>query len=483
EGGRIERIDQPEPEKLVLSVRSGPARYWLQISVHPRFSRLHLLTARPEEGRPAAGFCNAVRQHLTGAPIKSISQVAGDRVVIVQSEERDRLMRPHPVRLVAELVGVGSNLLLLNEEDAILAVLFREESARRSLVPGTHYEPLEAPGSVPPRALVNRFGDAIDPDAPLSLSRAIQSHYAELESAASLEQRREQLLGLLGRALRSGRRRLQKISAALARAEDAEAIRRRGELLKIALPRTQPGQSELVVEDLFEPERPEVTIELNPRLSPQENIDWLFGQYKKAKAGRERLAERARAAREEVEALEELHQHAEAAASGGELDRLRGRARRAGLLRPPRSAVTRPGARTGPSARFFRSAQGLEILVARNQRQNDWLTFTLARGNDYWLHVRGWPGPHVVVRKPPDGSVPPDALMDAAQLAVHFSKLRGTDYAEVAYTQCKNVRRLKGSKPGRVSYAREKTLRLRPDAGRLRRLLSSGGEAPGDEEV
>ena len=74
QGGNLERIDQPDMHRLVLRIRNGPARYWLLISVHPRFSRIHLLTSRPEEGKPAAGFCNALRQHLSDAPVVSLRQ-------------------------------------------------------------------------------------------------------------------------------------------------------------------------------------------------------------------------------------------------------------------------------------------------------------------------------------------------------------------------------------------------------------------------
>ena len=72
EGGRIERMDQTEPDRLVLYVRNGPARYWLLICTHPRFSRLHLLTTRPARGRPASGFCKVLRQHATSAPLEAM---------------------------------------------------------------------------------------------------------------------------------------------------------------------------------------------------------------------------------------------------------------------------------------------------------------------------------------------------------------------------------------------------------------------------
>ncbi len=470
EGGRIERIDQPSRHKLILSIRNGPARYWLLICVHPRFSRLHLLTIRPDQGKPAAGFCNVVRQHMTGAPVKTIRQIRNDRIVVIESEERDRLMQPHRVSLLAELIGVGSNLLVLDESERVLGLLFREGSSRRRLSPGGQYQPLDAPAVLPPKARTDRFASIPGGD-PLSLSRAIQAHYARLEAAEEVARLRAELLGAVGLALKRRRRRLRNVTAELQEAEDAETIRRKGELLKIALPHVEPGQREVVVEDLFDPARPRVTIELNPVLSPEDNIGSLFKQYKKAKASRDRLAARAGETRRQVAVLEELRACAEEAASPEELAALRRRARSSGAAfradrLPERLAIER---RKGP--RLFRSVEGLEILVSRNQRQNERLTFTLAKGNDYWMHLLGWPGPHVIIRKPPGKSVSRETLLDAAHLAVHFSKVRGAEHAEVAYAQCKNVRRMKGSGPGKVSYSQATTLRLRLDPERLRRLL------------
>jgi predicted ribosome quality control (RQC) complex YloA/Tae2 family protein len=469
EGGHLERIDQPDRHRLVLRIRSGSARYWLLISVHPRFSRLHLLTARPEEGRPAAGFCNVLRQHLTGAPVVSISQAPGDRVVFIESAERDRLMQPHKVTLVAELVGVASNLVLLDEDGRILEALDRERSPRRTLGPGEPYVPLTPPEVLPDAARGNRFAGTAEPSDPLALSRAVQAHYARLEAEDALETARANLLGQVEAELRRRRTRLQNVERELKRSEQAESIRRQGELLKIALPQVRRGQREVEVQDFFDSAAPMVTIELDPRVTPEENLQRIFERYKKAKAGREKLAARLKQTERDVAALGQLLTRAETAGTLDALAELREQARKGRLLAPPPAA--RPaGKAAGP--RSFVSADGLEILVARSGRQNAVLTFSIARGNDWWLHVLGWPGPHVVVRRSRDAEAPQETLIDAAHLAVHFSKLRGADYAEVVYTQRKNISRLKSAPEGTVSYSGARTMRVRMEPERIARLLS-----------
>lgn len=471
EGGRIERIDQPEEQKLVLRVRDGGARYWVMFCVHPRFSRLHLLTTRPDEGEPAGGFAKMARQHLTGAPVEAFRQVNEDRVVSVDSQERDSMMHPHAVRLVAELVGVGSNLILLDEDDHILAVQHREDSSRRTLAPGEEYIPLEPPERLPPQALENRFEGAADGQDALALSRVVKDCYARLEAEESVESAREELAGSLRSQQRRLRRRRQNVREELDEARNAEQIRRRGELLKIALPEIERGQESVRVRDFFQSDGPEVTIELDPALSPEENLERIFERYKKAKSGRKTLARRLEQTEGKLSRIKNLLQCTEAAETAERLKELRETAREEGLLMPEQPA---PGARgeerEGP--RVFRSAEGLRILVARSSKENDRLTFTIANGNDFWLHVLGWPGPHVVVRKPKEKAVSPESLLDAAHLAIHFSRLRGTDYAEVAYTQCKHVRRLKGPS-GKVSYANASTLQVRVSKSRLHRLLAT----------
>lgn len=470
EGGRIERMDQSDPHRLVLYVRNGPALYWLLICTAPRFSRLHLLTRRPERGKPAGGFCSVLRQHLTTAPLEVLRQVPEDRVVVLGSVFRDRLMRPHPVKLVAELFGPRSNMLLVDESDRILAVNRRMRSGGRELVPGAVYRFPEPAGAPSEKARLNRFAAAADPTDPLALSRAIQAHYARLEAAHGVEEARSELLRALKGARRRTRRRLADVERALEQARSAEAIRRQGELLKMALGQIRPRSSEVVVQDVFEPDAPEVTIALNPALSPQDNVQALFRRYKKAKAGEGHLAERQQKLAAEAEAIEQLLGPVEGAAGTDDLEGLRSRAAELGILPRPARAPRRSGRTEPKGPRSFRSKDGREILVSRGARENERLTFTIARGNDYWLHLADWPGPHVVVRAP-GGEISDDALLDAAHLAVYFSKVRGADQADVVYTQCKNVRRARGGGPGRVSHARARTLRVRMSAERLRRLL------------
>ena len=150
----------------------------------------------------------------------------------------------------------------------------------------------------------------------------------------------------------------------------------------------------------------------------------------------------------------------------------------------PGAAPTKKGARdpaAGENFRRFVSAEGYPIWVGRNNEQNDRLTMRVANGNDIWLHVGGGrPGSHVVVRLPKQKTASLETLLDAATLAVHFSKARGEPRLEVVYTLKKHVRKPKGLPAGAVVPSQTKTIVVLRDEARLQRLLA--GQDGGDAE-
>ena len=112
---------------------------------------------------------------------------------------------------------------------------------------------------------------------------------------------------------------------------------------------------------------------------------------------------------------------------------------------------------------MFTSSEGRTILVGRSGRGNDRLTFKVASPDDFWLHVLGKPGAHVVVRNPDrDRKLPRECLEEAAGLAAWFSDARGEEHADVQWTRRRNVRRARGAAPGTVLVKRSETVRVRP---------------------
>ncbi|MBY0399477.1 NFACT RNA binding domain-containing protein, partial [Myxococcota bacterium] len=150
---------------------------------------------------------------------------------------------------------------------------------------------------------------------------------------------------------------------------------------------------------------------------------------------------------------------------------------------PPRARPSLPAAyRDRPRRlhpRRYATAAGLEIWVGRSDEANDFLTTRLARGKDLFFHLAGAPGSHVILRTEGRDDPPSEAILDACELAVHFSKQKNAGSAEVHVVPIKNVKKPKGAKPGLVYVTGGRSVRLRREAARLERVLAARIEDPG----
>lgn len=280
-------------------------------------------------------------------------------------------------------------------------------------------------------------------------------------------------------AARKYEHRREALARDLAAARADLALRQTAELLTANLHRLPPGHSPTVrVVDYFDERLPERELLLPPGRSPAEAAQDYFRQVHKAKRALPRLeAEIVRlqsveeAARRILEALE----HATDLAA---ISTLRDEAIQAGVLAPGPAAATKGEKAPGSSAstgsyRRFRSTDGFEIWVGRNNRANEALSLRLSRPDDIWLHVQGYAGAHVVIRVPPGqdpSRVPSRTINEAASLAAYFSKARDGSSVNVDYTLCRYVKKPAKSRPGQVVYDHQHTLVARPDPGLAARL-------------
>lgn len=124
------------------------------------------------------------------------------------------------------------------------------------------------------------------------------------------------------------------------------------------------------------------------------------------------------------------------------------------------------------SGRQVQSKDGFTILIGKNQKENQEITFKIARGNDIWLHVKGRPSAHCVILVPPKKTAPLETLLDAAHLCIVHSGGKNWGKTDVDYTFRKHVKKIKNQKE--VSYTQNKTLTITLDEARLKRLESSG---------
>lgn len=202
-------------------------------------------------------------------------------------------------------------------------------------------------------------------------------------------------------------------------------------------------------------------IELDPALSPVENATRYFDRYKRARDAAERVPERLTTVENDIAYARQLLNDLEQAESRAEIDLVMEQAREANIIREP---SLRSGARAPRSEpRQYVSPDNYQVLVGRNARQNDALTFDRAQANDLWLHARGMPGSHVIVLS--GGREVPEATLEfAASLAAFYSQGRTHGAVDVSYAPRKNVHRVRGggAHPGLVTVQDEQVIRVRP---------------------
>ncbi|MGH7235203.1 MAG: Rqc2 family fibronectin-binding protein [Nitrospiraceae bacterium] len=477
-GGWVQKIHQPTPRAITLQVRAPGQTLPLFVSADSDTARLHFLTQRQPNPAAPPPFCQFLRAHIQGARLDGIEQVQGDRIVRFRMTARGGTCS-----LIAQLTGRRADLLLLNAEDKVLAAL----NAPGEQV-GKRYQP-PALRSRTDLEVDSQSLSSPDEDLPFPVSAALERRYQDREEETARARMRQSRLTEIRKRIKKASRRLEALQTDLDKAARFRDHARYGELLKTNLGKIHKGQEQVTVIDYFDPSTPELVIPLDPSKSPKGNLDDYFKKYRKHLSAEREIRPRLEAMTRELTALRaEL-----TAVERGEGTPVRPeRAPSRGIPPPPRhkpSAIppTRASAgrhslsdggsqqrsaRAGPFRRF-ESVDGLPIYVGRNARENEALTFKMARSDDLWLHARGTPGSHVVVRLEKGANPLPETIKDAATLALQYSDLKKSGKGEVIYTKRKWVRKVKGQSPGTVTVTQEKTIFVQLDRARLDRLKAS----------
>ncbi len=469
QGGIIDKVRQRTEDSLVLTIRTKSRPLRLLISASRDFPRMHLVSESPPSGITSP-LLQSLRKRAVGGRLGGFRQKPGERVVSMEIRRPDD-GEGRTYRLIAELTGAHSNIVLADEEGKVVSCIRNFRGRKRTIAPGEVYVSPAATGVVPPKeeedaeleAAAARLG---------SYNGAIEERYQRLEEEGSVAEKAKQL----GKALRSQKAKAERLVAKLHAKREAagraEGIRREGELLKAHMGEVCKGMKEICLPD-FGASGGRVKIQLDPRLSPAENLERCFRRYRKAKASAAGIDEQIASAEERMGQLEAIAERLSGVSSLEEVERLEEEAAAEGLVPRKPEKPARPKRRDPLAPSRFSSADEFDMLVGRNKIQNDHLVLHLARGNDMWLHVQGAEGSHVVVRVPSGKSVPKETLLDAANLAVHFSKMRKSGSGHIVYAQCKHVRKPKGSPPGHFTYSNNKSLYIRLDPVRLERIFQT----------
>ena len=555
-GARVEKIQQSARDMVVLQLR-GKARLLLSASGNrPRF---HVTQASYENPAQPPMFCMLLRKHLAGGRIAAIEQPPAERSVELTLDCTDEMGTPCQKRLILELMGRNSNLILTDGENRILDCMRRvdfEMSEQRQVLPGLFYHrPPRQEGKLTPQELTKptlerllaqtaapvhldrwivdhvagispliarelAFGFCGETDADvLTLDRArlaealtqpsllqarqptlllcggrpkdftycpirqygaymtartmpsfsalLDAFYTETEQRERMLQKSQSLRRTVTNLLERTRRKLAVQRKEREASLDRETLRRRGAIVTANLHAMTRGMTVLHAVDFYQEDMPEIEIPLRPELSPQQNAARFYKEYNKAKHAEKILAEQIARGEIEEEYLGAVLDELNRAESERDLAEIRAELEAGGYVR----SADRRRQQKQPASRpmRFRSSDGFEILVGRNNRQNDQLSLKTARRDDLWLHIQKFHGTHVIICCA-GAPVPDGTITEAAMLAAWYSQAREGQNVPVDVTQVRNLRKPNGAKPGMVVYDRYRTVIVTPDAALCERL-------------
>lgn len=292
-----------------------------------------------------------------------------------------------------------------------------------------------------------------------SLSEAADEFYRVRSEEESIRRRTASLERVLSNCIQRTERKVDKFALSIGDEDEIERLRLYGELLTANLYSLPERQREAVVLNYYlDPPAP-VHIPLDETYSTADNAQLYYKKYRKAKAAREYALSKREEALAELEYLRGVYSDLAQCVTDSDFDEVRGELAAGGYVRDDRKKKTKLPASKPHS---FISSDGFEILVGKNNAQNDRLTFKTASPDDLWLHTKDIHGSHVIIRCG-SADVPDSTLLEAAKLAAFYSQGKQSPAVPVDYARRKFVKKPSGAKPGMVIYTNNKTVLAAPD--------------------
>lgn len=443
-GYLISKVYQIEPDIVILKLFGRGKSATLLLSTHPKFSRIHLSTTKFNNPDVPPRFAALLRSRLDGAVIQGITQVDGERIVRIELKKRDVAYR-----LVCELTGKSSNIILVGEDDVIVDAVkyFREGESERIVEPGVGLVPLPPYEGSTEKVFPEDFNSEAE-----SVNKEAERYYGEKLKAEEFSREATTLRRIVTNARKRGVRKLKNLSADKERAEEAIEKSKLGELLVSNFHKLKRGLEAVEVEDYYLTPPKKLSVTLDPKLSPQENIDRYFKLAKKGKKTLSLLEERVPKVEASIDYLSKIGERLTEAEAMEELKEVTAELTARGFIKKKRAIPKGKGKTLALSTiERLRTTEGYEMLLGRSAKGNDKLVKEFAKPGDLWFHAKGTAGAHVVLKAKSRATRPSEkAINEAARLAAANSKNATSAKVEVIYTDAKNVRKPKGARAGAV---------------------------------
>jgi len=567
-GGRVDKIHQPSREEIIVTIRTFGGSEKILFSANSSSARVNLTETTPENPKQPPVLCMLFRKFLSGGRLTAIHQDGLERIINFDFECTNEIGDIVQNRLVAEIMGKYSNIILLTKKedgwrvvDSVKRITDDISSVRR-ILPNILYE-------LPPRdervclldydfsdfreklsslseqrlsKVLSQIFEGISPifarecaysctkdvDAVtgdltedqkdkliffLKKSRDImlehsgctvvtdkygkpkdfcfipiaqygaemtETHfespnalldkfYGSRADADRIKQRSGDLMKSILNIYERISRKLEAQKQELSECAERDDFRVCGDLLSTNIYRMEKGMNEIEVDDFINGGKR--VIKLDIRLTPSQNAQKYYAEYRKLDTAEKMLSKLIAQGEKELIYIDSVFDAASRIGSGtgsdAELSEIKRELQETGYLRQSKDDK-RKAEKPLPPLRF-RSSDGFDIYVGRNNYQNDKLTLKTAKGEDMWLHTQNIAGSHTIIAA--DGKeIPDNTIVEAATLAAYCSKARNGTKIPVDYTKVRFVKKPNGAKPGMVIFTNNKTILVNPSEELYERL-------------
>lgn len=565
DGGRFNKIAQPESDALMITGKGSNGQCRLFVSASPSLPLIYFTGKNKTSPLTAPNFCMLLRKHLGSARIAGISQPGLERVIEIELEHLNELGDPCRKFLIIELMGKYSNIIFCDENRMILDSIRHVSShmsSVREVLPGRDYflpqtqekcdpltvteevfyemvchkpcniskaiyttltgiSPLMAEeicyrasldgsdaaqsldekesqhlyytmrrmmeqieeGDFTPNIIyrgqepveyavfpLTQFGSEYHSERFDSISEMLETYYASKEVHTRIRQKSSDLRRIVQTALDRNRKKFVLQQKQMKDTAKKEKYRIYGELINTYGYGLEDGCKSFQALNYYTNE--EITIPLDPTISPGENAKKYFDRYGKLKRTEEALTAQIAETESEIEHLESVSNALDIARAENDLSQIKEELTECGYIKKHYSKKKGQKMQLKSKPFHYISSDGFDIFVGKNNFQNDELTFRTAAGNDWWFHAKKMPGSHVVV-KTPDGELPDRTFEEAGRLAAYYSKGRTAPKVEIDYIQKKHVKKPGGAKPGFVVYYTNYSLMAEPDISDIKEASKS----------
>lgn len=358
-------------------------------------------------------------------------------------------LSPVAAEEICSLSGLESNMTARDLSLDMLSHLYRQFSyyienvKLRSFKPGIYYDkngPKEF-SAIPLSHFTQYNSKEFD-----SISQVLKTYYATKNTLTRIRQKSTDLRHVVQISLERNRKKYDLQARQLKDTENRDKYKVYGELINIYGYSLPAGAKELTALNYYTDQ--EITIPLDPTMTPQENSQKYFARYNKQKRTFEALTELIQETADDIQYLESISNALDIAMSEADLAQIKEELMQSGYIK---RKFTKKKVKLASKPMHYISSDGYHMYVGKNNLQNDELTFSFASGNDWWFHAKGAPGSHVIV-KTKGNELPDRTFEEAGRLAAYYSKNRGSDKVEIDYVEKKHVKKPSGAKPGFVVY-------------------------------